>query len=100
MSLIYKLRCKLSESFRIKNGFGLSPIRNERELKALIKFCKTMLKDYKQYGFESSNMKIWKKTVELYEWAIFEDTLNELKIYDKWAKLYKYIEDNSQSYWS
>ena len=45
MNLLHKLKVRYSEAYRIRIGCGLSPIRNKRELKALVKFCKYELKE-------------------------------------------------------
>lgn len=39
MKLYHKFMSRFSEPYRIRNGWGLSPLRNRRELKALVKFC-------------------------------------------------------------
>ena len=39
MKLYRKFMGRFSEPYRIRNGWGLSPLRNKRELKALVKFC-------------------------------------------------------------
>ena len=43
MKLYRKFMSRFSEPYRIRNGWGLSPIRNKRELKALVKFCEDYL---------------------------------------------------------
>jgi len=87
-NIIYQFRSKYSEPYRIKNGYGLSPIRNKRELKALIKFCKDNIKYYEEAGFtDSNNLEVWKETVRLYE-------------NDKYEELYDYIDLHCGEYWS
>ena len=57
------------ETTRIKRGYGLRPIRNERELKALIKFCKRALNEKHMY-LNASYTKhdwVWFTTIKLYE---------------------------------
>jgi len=92
--MIYKLRCKFSESYRIKNGFGLKPIRNKKELKALISFCKEQDNSIWNSSFDG----VWLQTIKMYEEAKQFDKLGEPHF--KWAKLYNYIEEHCYSYWS
>lgn len=89
---------KHSEPFRIENGFGLSPIRNQRELKALIRFCKRELKeDYMELNPDKKH--VLETTVRLY---------NEQMINNDWSSYVKnmrnhigyYIEDHISYYWS
>jgi hypothetical protein len=39
MALIHKIRSHFSETYRIRNGFGIWPIRTLREATALYDFC-------------------------------------------------------------
>lgn len=61
MNIIYRLRSKYDEAYRIRHGWGLSPIRNKREMKALVQFCKSELNEpymphnpYKKQLFEAT----------------------------------------------
>lgn len=94
MSLIYKLRNKFDEAYRIRHGFGLSPIRSKRELRALIAFCKNEL----DQGYESSFLDTYRETLRLYEIAQKANKLDEPHMH--WADLYKYIEMHTAEYWS
>ena len=66
--LIYRLRCKFSFAYRLRNGWGLPVIRNDREMKALIDFCRRESMEYRKAGFDkSSHVPIWEETVRLYD---------------------------------
>lgn len=92
-NIIYQFRSKYSEPYRIKKGYGLSPIRNKRELKSLIKFCKDNIKYYEKAGFAvSNNLEVWKETVKLYE----NYKLSKYKL----SELYDYIDLHCGEYWS
>lgn len=64
---IHRLRCKFDEPYRIRIGVGLSPIRNQRELKALIAFCEEALKDKKHMRLNPERRDIYEQTVRLYK---------------------------------
>lgn len=65
---IHRFRYKFSEAYRIEIGVGLSPIRNERELKALIKFCRNEIKDREHMKLNPARDELYKATIKLYEW--------------------------------
>lgn len=97
-NIMHKIKCKISEPYRIRVGFGLSPIRSKRELKALFEFCKAQLKeDYIELN--PVTKKIFEQTVYLYnkqvvnnDWSTHSDTHDD--------NIYSYIEDNCGWYWS
>jgi hypothetical protein len=84
--MFYKLRSKHSELYRIRNGFGLRAIRNDRELKALIDFCKKELRDTEHMKLNPNMADVYSETVRLYE----SDNID----------LFQYIEDHVGWYWS
>lgn len=89
-----KLLYKFYEPYRIRHGFGLSPIRNQRELKALIDFCEKQLScKFIDPKFE----RVYKDTLKLYnsdEPIVIEiDGLPYSDVYD-------FIEDHTGWYWS
>ena len=67
MRIIHKIRCKIDEPYRIRIGFGLSPIRNKRELKALIAFCKEELKYKPSMKLNPERKKVYEETISAYE---------------------------------
>jgi len=86
VSLIHRIRGKYDEAYRIEHGWGLSPIRNNRELKALIKFCRKELEDIEHMNLNMAKCDAFVKTVELYE----VDS----------PKLYEHINESIGWYWS
>lgn len=88
MSIIYKLRHKYDEPFRIRKGYGLSPIRNGRELKALIDFCEAELKE----GYMKLNLAkqdVLTETIRLYRGSDLDQ-----------MHLHHYIDEHVGYYWS
>lgn len=67
MRLIHRIRCAIDEPYRIRTGFGLSPIRNKREEKALIDFCVEELKDTKHMNLNPDKRDVYKSTVVFYK---------------------------------
>lgn len=77
-----------TEAYRIRHGWGLRPIRNKRELKALIDFCRQELKEpqyQKNYPENKKAKEVYETTIELYE-------INT-------NALTYYIIDNARYYW-
>lgn len=64
--IVHNLRFVFSESYRIEIGAGLSPIRNKREMRALIKFCENALKDRKHMKLNPLRKEIFRSTVKMY----------------------------------
>lgn len=98
MRLIHSIRCEFDEAYRIQTGFGLSPIRDKRELKALIKFCKYELNELEIYNLGSSFKEVWQQTIELYNEAKLADATGEP--HNKFNKLNHYIIEHAGCYWS
>lgn len=67
MRLIHRIRCAIDEPYRIRMGFGLSPLRNKREERALIAFCKEELKDTEHMDLNSDKKYVFQSTVGFYE---------------------------------
>ena len=84
MNIIYKLRCRFSEPFRIRHGWGLRAIRTDKEMRALLAFCTEELKD-------TEHMNLNPKRKEVYEITI---ALQNDVMVDEW------IEDHIGWYWS
>lgn len=64
--IIHRIRYKLSESYRIERGRGLMPIRNDKELKALIAFCRRYLKE-EHAKLNPERCQIYELTIAFYE---------------------------------
>ena len=84
--MLRKLRSRYDEAYRIENGWGLSPVRSERELRALIRFCEAQLKEEHIQKYNPTKRNVLKETVRLYH-------SNDRKLYD-------YINENIGYYWS
>ena len=93
MSIIRRLKSRYSYTYRLRNGWGIQVIRNEREMKALIEFCDEEFKEYQRAGFtDSQHALIWRETVKLYKkWK---------KNGTGYAELEDYIENHVGCYWS
>lgn len=66
MSVYKRIMSRISEPYRIRSGYGLSPIRTKREMKALIGFCQEELKDKKHMRLNPDRKKIYKDTIYLF----------------------------------
>lgn len=86
MSLLHRLRCSIDEPYRIRNGFGLSPIRNKREEKALIDFCRRQLEDELHMSYNRERK------------GIYEETISHYRTYGCIDGAY--VEEHSGWYWS
>jgi hypothetical protein len=64
-------------------GFGLSPIRNKREEKALIAFCREQLKDKNHTALNPKRKRIFTVTVKYYETNGYID-LSYIEVYCDW----------------
>lgn len=104
MSRLHALRARLSEPYRIRHGYGLSPIRNKRELRALYDFCKRELAERREFNVPYGKRDwVFTVTVAMYE---REDVLTPLM--DKrfnpeqrdYVTIYDFIEDHVGWYWS
>jgi hypothetical protein len=62
--LIHRIRAKFSPSYRIRHGYGLEVLRNEREVKALYEFCKNELES--RLFLDPKCKEIYQTTVDLY----------------------------------
>ena len=103
-TIVRRLLSRYSETYRIRNGFGLNPIRNKRELKALIKFCKSQVKDWKESGrIPSKHLWVALVTIRMYERGNVRDLLF-IKKYNPtgwdYYSIWDFIEDHSGYYWS
>ena len=93
--MIRHLLAKYYEPYRIRHGWGLSPIRNKRELKALIAFCQEELKDEEHMRLNPQRWDIYEETVRLYERQIVNDDWTDYR-----QNIHDYIRDHSGWYWN
>ena len=87
MGLMRRFKGRYCEPYRIRMGYGLSPIRNQRELKALVEFCREELKErYYEDGLNKEKKLVLINTIALYE--------------ENDSRLYYHILNNAGYYWS
>ena len=103
MNLIHKLRYAIDEPYRIRHGFGLSPIRNNREMRALVQFCKDELKEEHIQKYNPRKKWVFEVTIAMWENGEVRDILfnkefnsDEVDYYS----IYSFINDNIGCYWS
>jgi hypothetical protein len=74
MSVVRRLCSHFSGTYRIRHGYGVYPIRNKREAKALYQFCRQELKDWddERCHLNPRRYEIYAHYIRLYRWA-FED---------------------------
>ena len=86
-NLLHRIKYKFSEPYRIRAGGGLSPIRNDREMRALIAFCQEELRDRKHMKLNPAMGDVYRETVGLYYGG-------------NSGELYQYILSHVDWYWS
>ena len=82
-------------------GFGLSPIRNNRELRALIEFCRSELKE-PYMALNPVRKSIFSTTIKLYE-ADLDELPIKVKINGtkhSYINIHEIIRDYTGYYWS
>lgn len=72
MNIFYRLRARTSEIFRIRNGFGIWPIRNLREATALYNFCMNEINNrpVRERKLNPERFQIYKEYCRLYRWTL------------------------------
>ena len=102
MNLIHKLRCAIDEPYRIRHGFGLSPLRNKGELRALIDFCKEELKDKEHMKLNVQRRDIYKETIYLYNLMAKNDSPKKGYYFagKRYMTLMEFVEDYIGWYWN
>lgn len=103
MNLYRKIMSIISEPYRIKNGYGLRAVRNERELKALIKFCKNELKEEHIQKYDLKRKWIYEVTIAMYENGNVRDLLfnKEFNSDDfDYLSINEFINNYADWYWS
>lgn len=108
MKILHRLKYRCSEPYRIKIGVGLSPVRSNREMKALIEFCYSELEDTEHMELNPERKRVYEMTVKLYEQGLSDDPAIFAKIHQfkpvKTAPMYNdvdnFIEDHVGWYWN
>lgn len=65
--MIRKLKARFSECYRIRNGWGIYPIRTKRECKALYDFCKRQIEESNPSISREKRLSIYRKYMEIYD---------------------------------
>lgn len=101
-NLIHRLKCRFSEPYCIRRGFGLSPLRSNREYKALIDFCERELLDKDHMKLNPDRRKVYKATLKLNKLNTPEGfwfkTAHSPKMY--YNDPHTFIEDHVGWYWN
>lgn len=107
---LHRLRYKFDEAYRIEIGVGLSPIRSNREHKALIKFCENELKDKARMRLNPERSKIYRFTLMLDKQGKSDNPktytkIHELQLHKEEPKRHyndvnTFIEDHVGWYWN
>jgi hypothetical protein len=102
--IIHEVRYKFSYAYRIEIGVGLSAIRNDRELKAVIKFCKNELADNKAMTRNPKRKKIFGMTIILYEQGLSKDKDVFTKCHEfndkQYNDVHEFIDNYLTWYWN
>lgn len=67
-NIVHRIKYKLSEAYRISVGVGLTAIRSEREMSALVKFCKCYLSDKEHAKLNPDRAELYRATIKLWEY--------------------------------
>lgn len=94
-----------TEAYRIKKGYGLSPIRNKREMKALLEFCRNELKDKEQMKLNPDRKRIYATTLKLYDQWVSDERYEPVKFkpvkqLTEYYEPHTFINDHCEWYWN
>lgn len=90
MKWIRRILARTSESYRVRNGYGISFLNSKRSRKALIEFCREELKDDRRMDLNPRRKQVYSDTIRLWE----NDDIGSLPI-EEWPK-----GDNGEPYYS
>jgi len=99
---IQRIRSATSETYRIRHGFGITILRNEREIKALYNFCKEELEDIDHMLLNKERQDIYKATIDLIDIGNSQD-LYKLPVKlgkRKYYNLFELVEEHIGWYWN
>ena len=82
-NIIHRIKWKFSYAYRARRGCGISSVRNDKELQAIVEFCREELKDAEMMELNPDRKRIYEMTVTLYE----QNQSNEREVF---AKLHKF----------
>ena len=90
MKLIRRILANTSESYRVRNGYGVSFLNSKRSRNALIEFCREELKDERHMDLNPRRKQVYSDTIRLWE----TDDIGLLPV-EEWPK-----GDDGRSYYS
>jgi hypothetical protein len=102
-NIIHRIKYTLSYAYRIERGWGLDAIRNDRELKAVIKFCKNELLETEEMKLNPDRKRIYEMTIKLYEQGLSHNSkLHEFKSVrvEFYNDVEEFINDHVGWYWN
>lgn len=106
-NFIHKIKIKFSYAYRIERGFGLDAIRSDKELRAVVKFCREELKDKEYMELNPERKRIYEMTIILYEQSLSEDMKICTKLHDfepikqdKYNDVEEFISDYAGWFWN
>ena len=101
-------------TYRIRHGYGLEPIRNKREAKALYDFCQSWLdrtEGTEERDLNPERAEIYEHTIKLYEYEFKGASLDDDFVHchcpscknagngQRHYNFYDYIENHCAWYW-
>lgn len=102
-------------SYYIRHGYGLTAIRNGREAKALVEFCREQLLDQVEHNIVYSHRHfVYKMTIEMYH-DMIDGELHPLRICNcpdckkivgkkfyraRYSNFFEYVDAHVSYYWS
>jgi hypothetical protein len=81
-NIIHRIKYTLSYAYRIERGWGLDAIRSDKELEAVIKFCKNELLDTEYMELNPERKRVYEMTILLYEQSLSSDREVYAKLHD------------------
>lgn len=105
--IIHRIKYKFSYAYRTRCGHGISVIRSEKDLKAIVDFCRQELEDKEMMDLNPDRKKIYEMTVKLYE----QNQSDEREVYTKlhpftsvhqeqYNDVEDFIDDHVRWYWN
>jgi len=103
MNILNRLKYRFSETHRIRAGYGLSAVRNDREYQAVLDFCREQLKDKEDMKLNPERKRVYEMTLML-DKEIKKAKPKVIKFkpvqkMDMYFDPYDFIEDHAGWYW-
>lgn len=105
---VHRLRYRFSYSYRVQVGAGVEVVRSKAELKAIIAFCRSELKNKKRMRLNPERTRVYEMTIKLYEQHQGDDKEVYAKIHEfqpvkqptRYNDHMEFIEDHVGWYWN